>query len=683
MPLRDDLLTPIPGDSPGGANLRYDPVTDKIKEARREDIEAPQGDWKVALKTADYPAVIKLAGEAVAKRSKDLQLSVWLVDAHVRKEKFPVIAPCFSFLHDLLDTFWDSMYPEIEDDDLELRAAPLDWLGSKLDEAIKQIPLASSGFNCFHYQESRLVGYEADTDTEAKQEARQKKLNEHKLPPEDFDAATNETPKSFYQQSLEEVRSAQAELERLNELCEQRFADSAPSFIRTRTALEEVADILNAIFMKKGGPDEPVAAGSEFDEFSAFLSSSPPQAVPEADALFSADLQLEPESVGAGAAAARSRIPGLGDSVDLGIGTVDGVAGQLAVISRELRAKDPDDPAAYLITRAFRWGELWYSAPPVNPDRLEPPPTEARVKLRRAFGNQEWEEVLETTEAAAALPCGRGWLDMHRMAVLALQAYGRYSAAAAITSGVKAVVQDLPDAVDLMLADGTPAASPETKEWIASLMPPPAVPGGDGAGQGASDTSFNFDLGSPSGDTGSDATPAQESSDFNFDLPSFDSGSQADAPVDSASFELPDFKLEDEPPVLAAEEVFPPAMPGDEFDEAIRTVRDGRVADGLQLISQRLATERCGRGRFRRRTQLAHLLLLGGHQGIAKPLLDELAEEIQEKRLEEWEESEAVAYPLELLVKCLGKEPEHAERRTQLYARLCRIDPVRAMNCAV
>ncbi len=37
MPVREDLLQPIPGPKPGGASLRYDPVYDKLKEARRED----------------------------------------------------------------------------------------------------------------------------------------------------------------------------------------------------------------------------------------------------------------------------------------------------------------------------------------------------------------------------------------------------------------------------------------------------------------------------------------------------------------------------------------------------------------------------------------------------------------------------------------------------------------------
>ena len=90
MPLRDDLLEPIPGDNPSGNNLRYDPITDKIKEARREDLDVPQGQWKTALKTADYPQVIKLGGEVLAS-AKDLQIAVWLVDAHVRREGFALL----------------------------------------------------------------------------------------------------------------------------------------------------------------------------------------------------------------------------------------------------------------------------------------------------------------------------------------------------------------------------------------------------------------------------------------------------------------------------------------------------------------------------------------------------------------------------------------------------------------
>src|SRR3954464_264437 len=86
MPLRDDLLNPIPGSNPSGENLRYAPVYDKIKEARRQDDEGPMGDWQRERKVADWSLVIEVGSEAAATKSKDLQLAVWLAEALLSKE---------------------------------------------------------------------------------------------------------------------------------------------------------------------------------------------------------------------------------------------------------------------------------------------------------------------------------------------------------------------------------------------------------------------------------------------------------------------------------------------------------------------------------------------------------------------------------------------------------------------
>src|SRR5690348_3693410 len=88
MPLRDEVLVPIPGARPGGVELRYDPLYDKIKEARREEEDIPQGDWQTTRKTADWPQVIKLTKDALVNKSKDLQLAVWLAEATLRREGF-------------------------------------------------------------------------------------------------------------------------------------------------------------------------------------------------------------------------------------------------------------------------------------------------------------------------------------------------------------------------------------------------------------------------------------------------------------------------------------------------------------------------------------------------------------------------------------------------------------------
>ncbi|MBP1624759.1 MAG: ImpA domain protein, partial [Acidobacteria bacterium] len=88
MPLRDDLLNPISGENPGGESVRYAPIYDRIKEARREDDDAPQGEWQRERKTADHALIIKLAGEALATKSKDLQLAVWLTESLLKTESF-------------------------------------------------------------------------------------------------------------------------------------------------------------------------------------------------------------------------------------------------------------------------------------------------------------------------------------------------------------------------------------------------------------------------------------------------------------------------------------------------------------------------------------------------------------------------------------------------------------------
>src|SRR5207302_1718218 len=80
---RDDLLNPLPGDS-RGENPRQLPFYDKLKEARKEDEdEANPGEWQHARKKADVAAVLKVAGEALATKSKDLELAVWLSEALV------------------------------------------------------------------------------------------------------------------------------------------------------------------------------------------------------------------------------------------------------------------------------------------------------------------------------------------------------------------------------------------------------------------------------------------------------------------------------------------------------------------------------------------------------------------------------------------------------------------------
>jgi type VI secretion system protein ImpA len=121
----------------------------------------------------------------------------------------------------------------------------------------------------------------------------------------------------------------------------------------------------------------------------------------------------------------------------------------------------------------------------------------------------------------------------------------------------------------------------------------------------------------------------------------------------------------------------------DPFELATRAVAEGRPQEGLEILNRELARERSGRGRFHRKVQMAELCLSIGRDAIAFPLLNDLAAEIELRKLEEWEPPDAVAHPLSLLFRCLNKMEAGTEEKQRLYDRICRLDPAQAMSCVV
>jgi type VI secretion system protein ImpA len=662
MPLRADLLTPIAGDNPSGANLRYDPVIDKIKEARREDVDAPQGAWKTAVKTADYGQVIKLASEVIATRSKDLQVAVWLVEAHVRREGLPVVGSCFKFIYDLLEQFWDTLYPEMEDGDAELRAGPLEWLGQKLDLPVRQAPVASNGYTYLTYKESRVIGYEADAQASyEKMEIRNARIAEGKVTGEQYDEAVDATPMGFYGTTLSSVNEAMEQIQKLVDFCDERMGNEAPGFTTTRKALEDVAQLLELYLRKKGGAVEvPSTAEEESADYSlddvSFSFTEPVAAPPEASV-------AEQPAAGGGAYAEPQ------SEAD--------VLTQLLAIAKYLRNADAQDISPYLITRVYHWGKLRNGAPPVRQDALEPPPTEARVKLKKLFLANDWTTLLSEVEDSLGLACAGAWLDLHRYAVMALEQQGMTPIASAIKTELRGLLQDLPDLQSATLLDDTPAANADTQSWLNSDVVVQA---------GATVVDTSMDPAASAEAAAAEETPALPDFSFDFSTPAETTTSgdaetpAAEAPAPAFSFDFP--ALDESPPILEVPEAEPDLAPEDQdvFDTAVSTVKNGDAAAGLKLLMDKLATERSNRGRFRRRTQIAHLLLSGGRSKVARPLLDQLANEIEERKLDEWEDGTVVAYPLELLLRCLSADGNQEDRKSEVYTRLCKLDPVRAMS---
>lgn len=467
MPLRDDILNPIPGDNPGGENLRYAPVYDKIREARRQDDEGPMGDWQRERKVADWAQVIKLAGEAVATKSKDLQLAVWLTEALLHKEGFPGFKSGLELIRGLIENFWDTMYPELDEGDAEMRAAPLDWLGAHyLEVPIKRVPLTKSGLNFLDYHKAKKVGREADSqESYEKGEAFQAAVAAGELTLDDWDKAFNATSKEFYRTRIADIDAILQFLEDFQPLSEEKFGEFVPSLSKLRSILEEVRHQANSFLNTKleTDPDEPVDSGWSSSEEEAPAEEA--EAEPAAEAV---------SYSGAAAAPARAKARPKGALAAEPVDRADAID-RVASAARFWRTEDPYSPAPYLMLRGMRWGEL-RAADTLDPSTFEAPDSDTRTSLKRLLMEGSYAEAIEIAETAMASPAGRAWLDLQRYVVTAAENLGYTAIGEAIKAELAALLKTFPDLKTSSLMDDTPCANNETVEWLNTFADSSSAP---------------------------------------------------------------------------------------------------------------------------------------------------------------------------------------------------------------
>ncbi len=100
--------------------------------------------WVHELKTADWDKVENTALDALCFKSKDLQLAVWLMESNVSRYGFAGIAPSIVIIQALCESYWESMYPEMVDGDIEFRTNPINWVNEKLSLKLRLSSVTST-----------------------------------------------------------------------------------------------------------------------------------------------------------------------------------------------------------------------------------------------------------------------------------------------------------------------------------------------------------------------------------------------------------------------------------------------------------------------------------------------------------------------------------------------------------
>lgn len=257
----EQLLLPIDGENPSGENLRYAPIYGQITEARKEQLNESPGVWVRETKNADWARVIQLSSLALSTRAKDLQLAVWLTEAGLRQEGIAGLRTGLNVITGLLERFWDTLYPEIEDGDAEPRSLLLEWVATRLHEPIKHVPLTSNGLDWCGLRELSHIQKES--------KGRRRELDEQ-IPNTDNSGLTlnelrhaiHDTPRSFCSRTIEELQAAVASVDSLDAVCRERFVDDVPDLQPLRAVLGEVGQVAGLVLQMKN----MVHPEADFDE---------------------------------------------------------------------------------------------------------------------------------------------------------------------------------------------------------------------------------------------------------------------------------------------------------------------------------------------------------------------------------------------------------------------------------
>ncbi|HSU13838.1 type VI secretion system protein TssA [Longimicrobium sp.] len=353
---------PISAEKPAGEWLRYDPVYGQLREARREDdATVPQGQWTRELKRADWNGVAALCLEVLEKRSRDLQVAAWLMEAWIRQRGFGGARDAMALMAAMCQAQWESLFPPLEPDDADARNAPFVWVNEKLSILLTLVPITAP-----ETADSERYDW-ADLQEALRREARAEGApaptpRRGDPPPEAaegptrtrFAASVSLTPAAFYGALAADTAGAHAAAARLQEILDARLGKDGPTLGRLLETLRQVAawaadeaearrvEAVSAALPAWAASETARKAAAAVPSLPAWAASAPEPAAPteepmDAPALVPAPPAFAPRAAGP-------------------VNSREEAYRRLGEAAEYLMRTEPHSPTPYLVRRAVAWG---------------------------------------------------------------------------------------------------------------------------------------------------------------------------------------------------------------------------------------------------------------------------------------------------------------------------------------
>lgn len=304
----EQLLAPISEAQPCGEDLAFSPELDAIANARRaDDPTLEQGAWVTTLKEADWKFVARRCTELIEKRSKDLQLAVWLAEASAKTSGLRGLADSLLLIGALCERYWDYVYPLPDEGGFDQRIGNLHWIATRAPQMILEIPITEgpAGHSMKDFEVARAHGGEQVDELEG---------------------ARRRSSRAFYEQLMLDCDHCAAALADLERVVDDRVGQDGPSLSSAKAALQSLIHFVTPAAREAGAlpeaaPDAPVEAADG----------------PAPRAISSGPIQNRAQALA-----------------------------QLRIVAEYFRRTEPHSPVAYLAEKAANWGEqplhLWLRA---------------------------------------------------------------------------------------------------------------------------------------------------------------------------------------------------------------------------------------------------------------------------------------------------------------------------------
>ncbi|MGH7074899.1 MAG: type VI secretion system protein TssA [Stellaceae bacterium] len=272
-----ELLAPIPGDSDTGIDLRIDrsPTSpyDTIREARMIARDAErrrdQGFDSVDSGLDAWRTIMEAGPAILTTQSKDLEIASVLTEGLLRFHGIAGLRDGFRLIRELVDIYWERLYPMPDDDGILTRLMPIiNIVGEEqgadgtLSQPLRRIEIAQTGdpgpCTLGQYEQAkRLTGL---TD-----EVRAQRMGAGAMTLEGIRTGAALTPRPFFTDLMSDVDQCIDESRRLVEALDRVAGRDAPSGKSVGDLLVDLREALRTIapFLTEVPTESPVAASGQ------------------------------------------------------------------------------------------------------------------------------------------------------------------------------------------------------------------------------------------------------------------------------------------------------------------------------------------------------------------------------------------------------------------------------------